>query len=158
MIGSVVFAGALVAASLLSMNVSSALRRTAFALVGNWLACMAAVFVLGRYDPWLAFLIIDAVAALVVLQHPASKPQAVIGCIYIVQVTVHLAYALVGSGPATGLYLTMLSGGGWLQIATLAGGAIHGQGKRRAARRGLGGAGAPAVAARPQGVATRERA
>ncbi|WP_170815339.1 hypothetical protein, partial [Salmonella enterica] len=87
-----------------------ALRRTAFALIANWLVVMAARPIFDRPDMWLVFLVVDAITAFFVLQHPASKPQAVIGCIYIVQVTVHLAYALVGSGPATGLYLTMLSG------------------------------------------------
>ena len=148
----VAFAAGLAAATLLSMNASPSMRRTAYVLIGNWLACMAAVALTGSLAPWPLFIVIDAVAAWVVLQSPSTRPQAVIGCIYIIQFTVHLAYALVGSGPATGLYLNMLSGGGWLQIAVLAGGAIYGQGKRRAALRGMGVAGAHNIAVGPRGV------
>jgi hypothetical protein len=141
MMESVSFAAALLVASLLTLNAGVGLQRTALALAANWLACMVAVAAVGRVDPWMAFAIADALAAYIVLSHPASRPQAVIGCIYIVQITVHLAYALVGSGPATSLYLNMLSGGGWLQIAVLAGGAIYGTGKRKFAGSSMGGSG-----------------
>jgi hypothetical protein len=154
---SAAFAAALLVASLLTLNASSALQRTALALAGNWLAVMLAYFITGRPDSWTAFAAADAVAAFIVLSHPASRPQAVIGCIYIVQITVHLAYALVGSGPATGLYLNMLSGGGWLQIAVLAGGAIHGSGKRWNVSGCMGGVSPPIVAARSGGLAKGER-
>jgi hypothetical protein len=133
-----------------------ALQRTALALAANWLACMVAVAAVGRTDPWMAFAIADAIAAYVVLSHPASRPQAVIGCIYIVQITVHLAYALVGSGPATSLYLNMLSGGGWLQIAVLAGGAIYGSGKRKFAGGSLGGTGSLPAAVGSRGLVKGE--
>ena len=156
MISSAAFGLALLAATLLACNAGPSMRRTGFALSGCWFACIDAVLVSGRVDPWFAFAAFDAVAAVIVLAHPSSRPQAYIGCIYIVQVTVHLAYALVGSGPATGLYLTMLTGGGWLQIAVLAGGAIYGQGKRRAVGRGMGGGGASAAEARASGLASGE--
>lgn len=140
MIEAVAFGAGLLGAGLLSLNASPALQRTALALIGNWVSILAAQQVTGTLDPWLLFMAADAGAALIVLTHPASRPQAVIGVIYILQITFHIAYALVGSGPATGLYLTMLSVGGWLQIATLAIGAIdHGSRKRRAADSGLGG-------------------
>jgi hypothetical protein len=157
MIESVAFAAGLAGASMLTMNASPALQRTALALAGNWLACIVVVLLMGVVDPWAAFAAADAVAAFIVLSHPASRPQAVIGCIYIVQITVHLAYALVGSGPATGLYLNMLSGGGWLQIAVLAGGAIHGSGKRWAVSRGMGCVGSPVVASSQSRLAEGER-
>lgn len=140
MIEAVAFGAGLLGSGLLSLNASPALQRTALALTVNWVVVLAAQWVTGNLAPWPLFILADAGTALIVLSHPASKPQAVIGVIYILQITFHIAYALVGAGLATALYLHMLSGGGWLQIATLAIGAIdHGSGKRRAARGGLGG-------------------
>jgi hypothetical protein len=147
-IEAVAFGGGLLGAGLLSINASPALQRTALALAGNWVCVLAAQWVTGDLAPWPLFILADAGAALIVLSHPASKPQAVIGVIYILQITFHIAYALAGAGAATALYLHMLSGGGWLQIATLAIGAIHhGSRKRRAARGGLGSGRALAAAA-----------
>jgi hypothetical protein len=145
----------LLAASLLAMNAGPSMRRTALALVGNWLACMMAVVATGMVDPWLAFMAIDIATAAVVLRHPATRPQAYIGCIYIVQITASVAYALVGQGAATGVYLSLLTGGGWLQIAILAGGAIYGTGKRRAIARDLACGSSPAVARHSGSPASR---
>ncbi len=155
MTASAVFAAGLLAASLLAMNAGPSMRRTAFALVANWLACMMAVAATGLVSPWYAFMAIDAATAAVVLRHPATRPQAYIGCIYIVQITASVAYALVGQGAATGVYLSMLTGGGWLQIAILAGGAIYGTGKRRAIARHLACDSSPAVAGYPRGTPSR---
>lgn len=155
MTGPAVFAAGLLAASLLAMNAGPSMRRTALALVANWLACMMAVAATGVVDPWYAFMAIDVATAAVVLRHPATRPQAYIGCIYIVQITASVAYALVGQGAATGVYLSMLTGGGWLQIAILAGGAIYGTGKRRAVARDLACDSASAVAGYPRGAPTR---
>lgn len=153
MTGPAVFAAGLLAASLLAMNAGPSMRRTALALIGNWLACMMAVAATGVVDPWYAFAAIDAATAAVVLRHPATRPQAYIGCIYIVQITSSVAYALVGHGAATGVYLSMLTGGGWLQIAILAGGAIYGTGKRRAVARGLDCGNSPVASRHSRGVA-----
>jgi len=152
--GPAVFAAGLLAASLLAMNAGPSMRRTAMALVGNWVACMIAVAATGVVDPWLAFMAIDIATAAVVLRHPATRPQAYIGCIYIVQITASVAFALVGPGAATSVYLSLLTGGGWLQIAILAGGAIYGTGKRRAAARLVDCGGASFVARRANGPAT----
>ena len=140
MIEAVAFGAGLLGAGLLTINASPALQRTALALSANWVCVLVAQQATGTLAPWPLFILADAVAAAGVLTHPASKPQAVIGVIYILQITFHIAYALVGAGPATALYLNMLSVGGWLQIATLATGAIHhGSRKRRAVNSGLGG-------------------
>ena len=153
MTGPAVFAAGLLAAALLAMNAGPSMRRTAMALIGNWLACMMAVAATGTVDPWPAFMVIDIATASVVLRHPATRPQAYIGCIYIVQITASVAYALVGQGAATSVYLSLLTGGGWFQVAILAGGAIHGTGRRRAVARDLASGGASVVEAHPGGTA-----
>lgn len=105
------------------------LKRTGFAMLANWLSCMAAVFVLHDLTPWVMFLLFDAATAFAVLRHPSSRPQAIIGAIYLFQMAFHVAFALVGNGLAAGVYLDLLALGGWLQIGTLFGGAIYGGGR-----------------------------
>jgi hypothetical protein len=175
----VMFGAGLAAACLLAINASPQLRRTAATLVAVWLACLGSKAITGRPDYWPALFAIDAAAALFILWppkfgqalkrqlpgvwhmlspvEPPTAPQAIIGYVYVVQLTFHVAYALVGSGPATRLYLDWLSGGGWLQIAVLAGGAIYGQGKRWRAGRGLGGIGAAVATPGNRRMAARER-
>lgn len=105
------------------------LKRTGFAMLCNWTACMIVVAWTGSLTPWALFMLFDAAAACVVLRHPSSRPQAIIGAIYLFQMAFHVAYAVVGSGLAAGLYLDLLALGGWLQIGTLFGGAIYGGGR-----------------------------
>jgi hypothetical protein len=113
------------------------LRRTAFAMLGNWVACTVAVIVLHDFTPWFMFALFDMAAARVVLMHPSGRPQAIIGVIYLFQIVFHVSYALVGSSAAALLYLDMLSFGAWLQVGTLAGGAIYGGGRKVLAARHL---------------------
>lgn len=111
-------------------------RRTAMVLMVTWVACTGAVVVLNDYAPWHVFLVIDVLAAFLVTRHPSSKPQAVIGAIYLFQIVFHLTFALhlltleVGSRADVATYLDLLAFGGWLQVATLFGGAIYGGGNR----------------------------
>lgn len=131
MLWTLLFGFGLVAASAMAWKLGTTqLRRTAVALICAWLAAVVIAVTTGRYDMWLAFIVIDAVAAWVVLAHPSSRPQAIIGLIFVIQISTHLAYALVGSAVAQSMYLDMLAAGGWLQIATLAWGAIYGGGRK----------------------------
>lgn len=105
------------------------LKRTGFAMLANWTACMVAVFVLHNLTPWPMFMLFDLATAAAVLKHPSSRPQAIIGAIYLFQIAFHVAFAIVGNGLAAGVYLDLLALGGWLQIGTLIGGAIYGGGR-----------------------------
>lgn len=126
-----IFFGALAAVTALAFQWGdTGLRRTACALLGNWVACTVAVIVLNSWAPWPMFILFDAAAARIVLAHPSGKPQAIIGAIYLFQIAFHVAFALVGSSAATLLYLDMLAFGAWLQVGTLAGGAIYGGGRK----------------------------
>ena len=106
------------------------LRRAAAVLICNWLGCMLAVVAAESLTPWGLFLLFDAASAVAVLRQPASRTQAIIGAIFCFQMAFHVAFALIGNGAADRLYLDLLALGGWLQIATLAGGSIYGGGKR----------------------------
>lgn len=148
MIWSAAFVAALAGAICLAVAWGGpSLKRTGFAMLGNWVACMVAVLVLRDLTPWHMFLLFDAAAAIVVVKHPSSRPQAIIGAIYLFQMAFHVAFALVGNGLAAGVYLDLLALGGWLQIGTLVGGAIYGGGRTLLAtphlRNRLRGPGAP---------------
>jgi hypothetical protein len=112
------------------MTGDASLRRSAAAMVANWMGVLVVVSMSGDLAPWFMFLALDVAAALVVLRAPASRPQAIIGSVYLFQITFHIAYALVGSAAALPLYLDLLAMGGWLQLCTLFWGAIHGGGMR----------------------------
>jgi hypothetical protein len=117
--------------SLLAWRMGHAgMGRTAAAMTANWIGVLLAVWLSGSFTPWGLFFALDVATAFVVLRQPASKPQAIIGMIYVSQLTFHVAYALVGSAAASLLYLDLLALGGWLQICTLFWGAIHGGGMR----------------------------
>lgn len=124
------FLGVSFAATLACAFGGEGLRRAGFVLLANWLACMLAVGFSGSLTPWTLFLLFDAAAAVAVLRHPTSRPQAIIGAIYVFQMAFHTAFALIGNGAAAHMYLDLLALGGWLQITTLTGGAIYGGGKR----------------------------
>lgn len=104
---------------------ATALRRTALAMAGNWLACMLAVRLSGIADFALAFVLIDALTAWAVLARPAGRVQAVVGGIYLVQIAFHIAYfvaGLFGLGWSPWLYLTILSGAAAVQLTIMVGG------------------------------------
>ncbi len=124
------FAGLVCAAALAFKMGGSGLTRTGLAMLANWTACTFAVLVLHDWTPWVFFALFDAAAATIVLQHPSSRPQAIIGAIYLFQIAFHVAFAVVGNGAAATFYLDLLALSGWLQIGTLAGGSIYGGGRK----------------------------
>ena len=129
------------------------LRRTAVALVANWALVMTGQVITGAYAPWGWFLILDLATAFVVVWHPAGRPQALIGGVLVLQVLVHLAFgAAPGHGDNVRAYLDIIGAGGWLCIASLAWGALHGPGKRLVAA-GAGRRVEGAVASHRAGVA-----
>lgn len=70
----------------------SPMRRTAITLAANWAINTAFVIITTIHDPWLWFMLIDAISARIVLHQPAGRPQAIIGALYMVQITVHAIY------------------------------------------------------------------
>jgi len=104
------------------------LRRSAYVLAGNYVACNAAVQISGSHDPVIWFAAIDAASAVVMLWHPAARVQAIIGAIYVMQLGVH--FAQWPGGTAVGGYVNILSVGGGLQIVFLIMGAIYGDGRK----------------------------
>jgi hypothetical protein len=126
------------------------LMRTGSVLICNWLVLLAVVTATGKHDPVAWFLVVDFLSALLVLWHPASRPQAAIGLIYMVQIGVHFA-RYPGGGAGTTEYLQLLALGGWLQIAFLILGAVDGTARKVTAgddRRGHAGTAVAAGAAR----------
>lgn len=131
--------GVLVVIAMTLADTSISNRRLAGILALNFVAYVAGQLLTGQAAPWLWFLIVDCVCAFVVLHPPASRLAAVIGSIYVFQIIVHVAFAGAGSGAAARFYLDVLATAGWLQLLTLAAGAIHHGRRRKVAAFGGGG-------------------
>lgn len=108
-------------------------KRTGWAMLVNWFACLAAIKVSGSTTPWMMWLAIDAITLWVVIASPAGKVQAVIAGLLFGQVLWHAAFGYVASQSAARLYVTALNAGGWVQVGTLILGAGYDQGRRVAA-------------------------
>jgi len=110
------------------------LTRTAWALIINCLCALVAIWIWGA-TPWRALFVIDAVTAFVVLRNPARMAQAAIGGMLACQVLLHLSFGWVGLSTGAADYLVTLNLIGWLQAATLLGGAVCGGRKIRVGNR-----------------------
>lgn len=73
------------------------IKRTATVMVGNLIANLLFVTVSGIHDPWLWYIGIDTLSALLVLWQPAWIPQGVIGGLYTCQIAMHAIYKASGT-------------------------------------------------------------
>lgn len=103
------------------------LCRTAWAMAGNMVAVWGAQFMSGSYTPWLMFLIIDVITAYIVLAHPATRIQALVGAIYVAQIIAHIAFGAAQAKGCETLYLDLLAFGGVCQLLILATGTVNGR-------------------------------
>ena len=87
----------------------------------NWIAGIAFVTLTAASAPWAFNILIDGIAAAVILTRPAARYQSVLGSLYLVQIACHCGYGLnVIQGTADPMaYYTLISGIGWLQILVL---------------------------------------
>ncbi len=108
------------------------MRRTVAVLVATWLSVMAVTSYANQRDPLIAFLFVDALAAGILLQHPAMRLQAAIGLVYVAQIIAHFL-RLVTAWDDVDQYLWFLAAGGWLQIIIVIGGSLYGRRGRLAA-------------------------
>lgn len=100
--------------------------RVWFVMFLSWLAGVMAVTVTQSPDPVLAFLTIDIAAAFLVLRHPRSLAQNVIGCLYVAMIALHIGYVWAASDALGSVghanlekYLLLQVWIGWLQLAAL---------------------------------------
>lgn len=107
------------ALSLLTLFKGSAqMKRTALAL----LAVLAISFFLNAWLVWpsenwaLAMLAVDAIAATVILFHPAGKAQSLIGLTFLLQMGVHAGRVMNGDQADLTLYWWMLSIAAFAQL------------------------------------------
>lgn len=150
------FAVALVIVSVMvSRGGTPAMRRTAMAMAANLALVWLAQAATRSYAPWLWFIIIDVGTAFVVLAHPASRPQAAIGAIYVLQIVTHIAFGAAASTEHVRLYLDLLAFGGGCQLLILATGAFHDRGRKAVAVGGGGGGDQGDVAPHPARVEMR---
>lgn len=113
------------------------MRRTAMTLAANWAVNTAFVIATEIYDPWLWFMLIDTLSARIILHQPADKPQAIIGALYMVQITVHAIYFASTGVLAEPHYWQVLIALAFVQLIILGGwlGVYHSGGLGRRLRR-----------------------
>jgi hypothetical protein len=98
------------------------LWRTASAIALVWALGKLYISNTGNYDPWEFNLFIDSAAMAVILWHPAGRPQAVIGWLYMLQMAYHSYYGsreLLGYSNDVVLYYLALTVIAWSQLLTL---------------------------------------
>jgi len=76
-------------------------------LLGHWVSSLYAA-------PVLAFVVIDVLAALVILARPKGVFQHYIGCIYVGMICSHVGYIIASEPLAITVYYGLLTAAGWL--------------------------------------------
>lgn len=104
------------------------LLRSCAAVVANWMIGTAFITLTGWTDCWGFNIILDAATATLVLWHPASRMQALIGVSYCVQIAMHIGYGtakidlfVIGARADPWKYYDALTAIAWIQLALLGG-------------------------------------
>lgn len=87
--------------------------------------------------PVLAFVVIDVLAALVILARPKGMAQHYIGCTYMAMICAHVGFIIADNPAATTVYYGLLSAAGWLAWGLLLCWGASDAGKRIGAYYGL---------------------
>lgn len=95
--------------------------RTGITILLNWAAGMAFILATDIRDPWALSLGLDALAAFVILYHPAGRAQSAIGWAYIAQILIHAVYAVSNHAIAVQAYWQILTWIAFVQLAILGG-------------------------------------
>lgn len=72
----------------------TALRRTMIVLLLSWVLHVGVIKLTGIQSPWAWFLGVDIAAAWVILWHPRSRLQGLIGVSFIIGIAVHVGYGV----------------------------------------------------------------
>lgn len=100
-----------------------ALVRSFVAVAGIWVAGASYVAETGIYDPWPLSVVLDVMAAMIILRHPAGMFQAFLGVLFILQIAMHIGYAAAkyqGGGDIY-TYYDALTYAAWVQLLVLSG-------------------------------------
>ena len=100
------------------------LARAAFAVAINWFFGVGLNVATGITDGWWFNIVIDALAATVILWRPAGRFQSILGVTYCIQIAMHCGYGLnmlLHNAVDPMLYYDILTGIAWAQLAVLGG-------------------------------------
>jgi hypothetical protein len=100
------------------------LLRTALAITVNWLVGTAYVQITHDYTPWYFNIVIDGIAAYVVMRRPASKVQGYIGLFYIIQICYHVGFGIrtlgiIGEPGESTVYYDIITLIAWAQLMAM---------------------------------------
>lgn len=96
------------------------IRRTALVMIANVAVNALFVSAAGIHDPWLWYIVVDSVSAVLVIWRPAWLPQGVIAGLYGCQLAVHVIYKLTHT-LSENRYWVCLIVAAILQLLTLGG-------------------------------------
>jgi len=95
-------------------------------LVGIWMLWSGFIMATGIYEPWHFGIVIDGLAAWLLLRAPSCRPRTVLAALYCVQIAMHIAYGIVvlTAAPDYRAYYDRLKIIGWLQLFLVGGWSI----------------------------------
>ncbi len=105
----------------LAMLGSGPMVRTSLAILLNWIAQTVFAETTGIYDAWWFFIVIDAITAAVIIRQPAAKVQALIACVFMGQILLHVVYAFSNHSVGAYPYWQLLTVMAFLQLLLLGG-------------------------------------
>lgn len=99
----------------------SAFARCLIVQWANWVLGLGFVALSGDTTPWAFNILIDGLAAAIILTRPAARFQSILGGFYLVQVSISCGYGLneIKDMNDPLVYYAMVSCIGWLQILVL---------------------------------------
>ncbi len=95
------------------------MKRTGLTLLGNWIVGAAFVYATHIPDAWWFSIVIDAIAARIILHQPAGTIQALVGIVYMAQIVLHVVYAFSNHMWGQDAYWRDLTNLAYLQMALL---------------------------------------
>jgi hypothetical protein len=107
--------------ALFSITGTVPMMRTGMTILANWIAGTGFVYLTGIHDAWAFSLLLDALAARIILHEPAGKTQAMIGWTYMAQILLHVVYAFSNHSVGAYPYWQVLTAMAFVQLLLLGG-------------------------------------
>lgn len=106
---------------------NAAMFRTILAIAFNSILANTYTLATGETSPWHVFMVLDVLAATIILVQPAGRIQAIIGWTYVAQLAMHTGYALNGASADPVIYWWSLTVSGYVQLLLVGGWWARGQ-------------------------------
>lgn len=116
--------------ALVALRGSFAMKRAMFTVAANYAAAFCYTWVSKDPTPWPLFMALDFVSAAIILIKPAGRAQALVGLIYLMQISIHTGYAIALPNADGVVYWWLLTALAFLQLAVIGGWMLYDRGYR----------------------------